>query len=322
MYKIYDMWPKLARDAYESNLESIHFGNINHIVFAGMGGSGALGDFISAILSKTNIHVDVVKGYLLPKTANENTLVVTTSISGNTVETLTVLDSAIKENCHILAFSSGGKMESFCIENKIHYKKIAMTHSPRSSFPTYLYSILKILGSTLSIQKNDIYDSIHELENLSKKISSNNLTETNTSLDLSEWINSIPLIYYPWGLQSTAIRFKNSLQENSKIHVIIEDVIESSHNGIVAWEHDRSIQPILLQGTDDYFKTKERWSIIKEYFHENNIKYKEITSVKGNIISKLISMIYLLDYASLYLAVKNKIDPSTVKSIEFIKYRL
>jgi glucose/mannose-6-phosphate isomerase len=81
-------------------------------------------------------------------------------------------------------------------------------------------------------------------------------------------------MYYPHGLQSTAIRFKASLQENSKIHVICEDVIEACHNGIVAWETSSSVQPILLRGTENYIKTKERFEIIKEFFVENNIDFK------------------------------------------------
>tara|TARA_B110000438_G_scaffold75220_1_gene75349 strand:+ start:974 stop:1372 length:399 start_codon:yes stop_codon:yes gene_type:complete len=114
MYKIYDNWPEIARESSKSNLESIDFKNIDHIVFAGMGGSGAIGDLFSSVLSKTNIHVSVVKGYLLPKTVDKNTLVVTTSVSGNTIETLTVLESAKDLDCNIIAFSSGGKMEEFC----------------------------------------------------------------------------------------------------------------------------------------------------------------------------------------------------------------
>ena len=68
MYKVYDNWPQIAKEAYESDLEPIDFENIDHIVFAGMGGSGAIGYLFSAILSKSNIHVNVEKGYLLPKT--------------------------------------------------------------------------------------------------------------------------------------------------------------------------------------------------------------------------------------------------------------
>jgi glucose/mannose-6-phosphate isomerase len=134
MYKIYDKWPEIAQKAYESNLEPINFKNIDHIVFAGMGGSGAIGDLFSAILSNTNMHVSIVKGYLLPKTVDENTLVITTSVSGNTIETLTILNSAKLLNCHVVAFSSGGKMEDYCRKNKINFNKIDLIHSPRTSF--------------------------------------------------------------------------------------------------------------------------------------------------------------------------------------------
>ena len=96
MHKVYDDWPKIARYAYESDLESIDFKNINHILFLGMGGSGALGDIFNSILSKTNVHVSIVKGYLLPKTVNSKTLLVATSVSGNTVEILTALESSLK----------------------------------------------------------------------------------------------------------------------------------------------------------------------------------------------------------------------------------
>ena len=121
MYKIYDDWPNLAKKAFDSDLEPANFENIDHIVFAGMGGSGAIGDLFASILSKTNIHVSVVKGYLLPKTVDDHTLVVTTSVSGNTIETLTVLESAQKLNCNSLAFSSGGKMEQYCIKHRIDF---------------------------------------------------------------------------------------------------------------------------------------------------------------------------------------------------------
>jgi len=322
MYKVYDRWPQIAKESYESNLEPIDFIDIDHIVFSGMGGSGALGDILSSILSKTDIHVNVVKGYLLPKTVDSNTLVITTSISGNTAETLTVLDSARKTDCKLIGFSSGGKMEKYCIKNNVKYRKIPMHHSPRATFPAFLYSILKTLNSVIPIKKEDISESIAEMENSQKLISSSNMSENNPSLNLAEWINGIPLIYYPWGLQAAAIRFKNSIQENATSHAITEDVIEACHNGIVSWEKDSVVKPILIEGVDDYIKTKERWQILKEYFETNTIEYREIFSVTGNILSKLINLIYVLDYSTIYLAIKNRIDPSPIRSIDFIKSRL
>ena len=130
------------------------------------------------------------------------------------------------------------------------------------------------------------------------------------------------MIYYPWGLQAAAIRFKNSLQENAKIHAMAEDVIEACHNGIVSWEKSSNVKPVLIQGEDDFIKTKERWRILKEYLETNEIDYREITSVKGSILSKLINLIYLLDYSSIYLAIKSGVDPSPLRSIDYVKERL
>ena len=322
MYKIYDDWPNLAKKAYTSDLEPANFENIDHIVFAGMGGSGAIGDLFASILSKTSIHTSVVKGYLLPKTVDENTLVVTTSVSGNTIETITVLESTQKLNCKTIAFCSGGKMKQFCIDNKINFRTINSIHSPRASFIIYVYSILNVLHKILPINDNDILSSIDSLFEIHKQISTNNLTDSNPAINLANWISGIPLIYYPYGLQSAAVRLKSSLQENSKIHAIAEDVIESCHNGIVAWETPSIVQPILLKGSDDYFKTKERFLIIEQFFTEKNIDFKIINSVKGNILTKIFSLIYLFDYVSIYRAISTHTDPSPVQSINYIKRKL
>lgn len=322
IHKIYDEWPSIAKKSYESYSESLTHDNINHIVFAGMGGSGAIGDLFSAILSKTNIHVSVVKGYLLPKTVDENTLVVCTSVSGNTAETLNIVEQARKMDCSLVCFSSGGKLEEISQTNKIFYRKISVIHSPRASFMTYLYSILRVIESSIPISKNDIYESLCALDDLSKKINSENLTADNPSVALAEWIDSTPVIYYPAGLQAAAIRFKNSIQENAKTHTMIEDVIEACHNNIVSWEGEGNFCPILLRGPDDYAKTQERWEILKKYLMQNNIEFREVNSVRGGILTKLVYLIYLLDYASIYLAIKNKTDPSPVKSIDFVKQNL
>lgn len=322
MHNVYDKWPQIAKEAYNSELEAVDLKDIDHVVFSGMGGSGTIGDLLSSILSKTNIHTTVVKGYVLPKTVDQNTLVVTTSVSGDTAETLSTLESASKKNCKVIGFSSGGMMESFCTKNNIQYRKISKIHSPRASFLNFTYSILKTLNSIIPIDKQEIIQSIKLLENISHEISSENLSETNPSLDLANWIDDIPVIYYPWGLQAAAIRFKNSLQENVKIHAIVEDVIESSHNEIVSWERPSKMVPVMIEGTDDHTKTKERWEILRQYFDENQIKYKEIFTVNGGILSKIVCLIYLLDYATIYNAVRLGIDPSPIKSIDFIKERL
>ena len=322
MYEAYDYWPKLAKEYYEKDFSKLEIDDVDHIVFAGMGGSGTIGDIISSILSKTNIHVNVVKGYLLPKTVDSNTLVVATSISGNTDEVLSILKNSENSKAKFISFSSDGNLEKISIENNIKHVKISQSHSPRASLPSFLYSILNVLENVIPIKKNDIVESISKLEKTQKLISSSNLNEKNPSLSLANWIKNIPIIYYPLGLHAAAIRFKNSLQENAKVHAISEDVIEACHNGIVAWENKTSVQPILIQGHDDYIKTKERWKIFKEFLQSKQIDFKEVNSGKGNILTKIMYLIYLFDYSTIYHAIESKIDPTPVKPIEFIKNRI
>ena len=322
MYEIYDIWPDIARETFETNYEKLDIKDIDHIVFAGMGGSGSVGDTIGAILSKEDIHVTNIKGYILPKTVDSNTLIIATSVSGSTSETMEIIKLATKTSAKTIGFSSGGKMSDFCRNNNVVYQNIPMVHSPRASFTSFLFSILNILEPILPIRESDIYESIEALEKTKQNIFSGNLSQENQSLKLSEFIKNLICVYYPAGLSAAAIRFKNSLQENVKIHAMTEDVIESSHNGVVAWEKKSLVNPILIQGKDDNIKTIERFDILKEFFGINKIDYKVVQSIDGGILSKIVNLIYLLDYSTIYASIESKTDPSPVNSIDFIKSRL
>lgn len=322
IYEIYDKWPEIARESFVKQIKKFDVQDIDHIVFAGMGGSGSIGDVIGAILSKEDVHVSNVKGYVLPKTVDSKTLIVTTSVSGNTRETMTVLEKAKNSPAKIAAFSSGGMIKEYCQRNNIFHQEISMIHSPRASFTNFLYGIINTLETILPIKRSDVLESISILDTTKKNISSENLTESNDSLKLAQFVKEIPCLYYPAGLQSAAIRFKNSLQENAKMHVIAEDVIESCHNGIVAWKKNSDVYPILIKGQDDYIKTKERWSILEEFFDKKEIKYFSINSVNGNILSKIMNLVYIFDYATVYFSILNSIDPSPVDAIDYIKSRL
>ena len=322
MYKIYDKWPELAYDAYNDANTIPPIKDVNHIIFSGMGGSGTVGDIFSAILSKSNIHVTVVKGYRLPDIANENTLVISTSVSGNTNETSLLLKKSIEKKCKVIAFSSGGEIEIICNENNINHYKVGFIHSPRASLSIVLFTIMKVLKDICNLDINDIKNSIENMKKIQIEINSKNITNSNKSLKIAKEFGKIPVIYYPYGLMAAAIRLKNSLQENAKMHVITEDVIETCHNGIVAWENLSNCKPILLQGKDDHVKTIERWNIIKEFFKEQGIEYQEIESIDGGIITKLVNLIYLLDYSTIYKAAMEEIDPTPIAPIEFIKKRI
>ena len=98
MYKIYDKWPEIAKESYNEENKHMDVKDIDHIIFAGMGGSGTIGDVMKSILSKADIHVNVNKGYTLPNTVDKNTLIVIISVSGNTQETISILKQAFNSD--------------------------------------------------------------------------------------------------------------------------------------------------------------------------------------------------------------------------------
>ena len=82
------------------------------------------------------------------------------------------------------------------------------------------------------------------------------------------------------------------------------------------------MQPILITGSKDYHKTVEVWDILKKFFNKKSIDYFEIKSNDSNVLSKIVNLIYILDYSSIYHAILNKIDPSPVESIDYFKESL
>ena len=321
MHRVYDGWPEIAARSYGAHGE-VDAGGADHIVFAGMGGSGTVGDVLAAVLSKTGVHVTNVKGYLLPGTAGPGTLVVATSVSGDTDETLTALERAAGAGCRTLAVSSGGRMEEFCSRNGIEHRRVGMDHSPRASLAGYLYAVIGMLGPALPIGRAEVDESISEMRRLRGEISAGAPEEGNAALGLARWITGIPVVYYPSGLQAAAVRFKNCLQENAKAHAMAEDVIEACHNGVVAWERGSACQPVLVRGRDDYSKTRERWRVLAEHFAAAGIDFRAVDSAGGGILSKVVNLIYVLDYASIYLAALRGIDPTPVESVDSIKARM
>ena len=121
------------------------------------------------------------------------------------------------------------------------------------------------------------------------------------------------------GLQSNASSKDELILDLEKAKKILFETRPTAIN--LKWGLEK-IMNVANNGTDDYIKTKERWEILKEFFEKEEIDYKEVFSISGSILTKLINLIYLFDYTSIYKAVLTGIDPTPVKAIDFVKKRL
>jgi glucose/mannose-6-phosphate isomerase len=328
LYKVYEDWPSHCKNAYKIKVNAPEASNVKNIVYAGMGGSATPGDILQDWLKDSiDIPIHVVKDYHLPKSAGKDTFVIAASCSGNTEETLSIVHESLKAGCKVAAISSGGLLEKMSLDNNIPHNRIVFTLLSRASFPYLFYVSAKILATCgfVSGSKDQIPSSIRVIEEISKRISIEASIEENPSKNIALWLHdSLPVIYGSNLNRAVAIRFKNVLNENAKMHAIADAMPELCHNEIVAWEgiKDTPLKPLLLRYEGEPIEVKERFEIFKGLIRDASLEILEAWSSGDDKLSKIVSLLYILDFASLYLAILRGFDPTPTKFIEKMKNRL
>lgn len=303
-----------------------------------------MGEVISDLSNELDsLRIDVLKEYHLPKHFTNETLVVGISASGNTEETLSVLSEANKRGFDICTFGSGGMLEKFSSSNpRVKFTKTSMLKVPRSSFPGIFYVVLKFLiqNSYLRIsdeQVNDSIDCLARAEELCQRPSAKQNRALEIAAAISEGKNSVPLIYSSKRTRSVGLRFRQSLNENAKIHGYEGVVPELCHNEIVGWDKNAasgkkrasredsvgtSFVPISLRLEDDPLEIKTRFQIIEDILKKSRTQFVQAPSLGTTYFSRIMSMLYILDYASYYTAIFKHVDPILTPSIDYLKAEL
>lgn len=311
-----------------SNIETPDFSPFN-IIITGMGGSAIGGDIVNSWLyDKLEIPIFINRGYELPKFANSKTLVIPVSYSGNTEETLSCFNEAINKKCKIIAITSNGKLEKRCMKNKISYVKVPLGIAPRAALPYLLFSIISVLQKMQLISLNkEINDTIKTLEGLRKQIIPEIKTDKNISKQIAISIkDTYPVIYGHSYFSPIAKRWRTQLNENAEILASDYEFVETNHNDIVGWSNDsftKRFSVILLRDKEERIEIKNRIELVKKLVYEKKTGNVIEVFTRGNTkLAKMMSLLYIGDFVSIYLAILNNIDPTPVKIIEKLKKEL
>ena len=294
---------------------------IRNIVVTGLGGSGIGGNLVSELVeSELKVPFLVNKDYFLPAFVNEHTLVIASSYSGNTEETLNALSQAIEKKAHIICVTSGGRMLEIAKENGYDHVIVPGGNPPRASlgysFVQQLY-ILNKLGLISDSFEHDLQESIKLLERESDHIQG-------VSKEIAERLRGkIPVVYVTTPMASVAVRFKQQINENSKMLCWNHTIPEMNHNELVGWRNKIGAWvPIFLRNKDDYSRNQQRIEINKEIVSQYSDYVLEIWSKGNSHIERAIYLINLTDWVSYDLAVLNQVDAVEVKVIDFLKNSL
>jgi len=323
----YDNWPNYCRNAFSRSIDVDErlFSNVSSIVFSGMGGSGTTGDIIADWMRlKCSVPIHVAKNYHIPAFVDDKTLFIAMSVSGGTEETLTALVEAASAGARVIAVSQGGEMEQICKKKKLFHVKIQQRILPRVTLPDVLYSILNLLTRSpfLDSLKDQIPDSIQTMEQIGKQICQECEYEENPAKQLANWMfGHIPAVYCSPLQRGVGIRFKNSVNENAKVNAIVAEILDACHNELVSWGYKNHgvenslLKPVLVRNRSDPDEISTRFDVFKEILQRNGHEVYETPLYGSTALSGIVSSLYLLDYATIYLGILRKVDPTPIDAV-------
>ena len=314
MLKVIEEFPQQCKTALELPKGMYVSGKVDRIVVCGMGGSAIGGDLLRAYMRNAKIPVFVVREYKVPNFVDENTLVFAVSYSGSTEETISAFEDALKKKAKIVAVTSGGYLGQTA-------KKVVKVPSglqPRAALGYLFFPMLGVLANSnlIDVKSNEAAEM---LDTLSKTGEFKAVGER-----ISKTIGEkTPIIYASDALSPVAYRWKTQFNENSKVPAFHHAFPEMNHNEIVGYQGmGRSdFIAIFIKDKDDNERVKKRMDITKEII-SSRVDVEEVFTKGEHLLSRLFSGIYYGDFASYYLALANKVDPTPVNVIENLKKKL
>ncbi len=309
------------------NLSSSKNKDFTSIVVTGLGGSAISADLMLNFLQdEVKIPFIVNRNYTLPTFVNENTLLIVSSYSGNTEETISVFHQALESNCTIVCISTGGKIGKMAADKNIPVVHVNPGYQPRYALGLSFFSLLKIFQELSLIPTQDAV--VKKIISLWKNKGVEYSKEENLAYEYAkQLVGFIPIIYSAADSTSAVgYRYKCQFNENSKLHAFSNFIPEMNHNEIIGWEsfNEKQFQAKVINIIDRNYHTqiKKRFEITSELAAKNGAEIINLQSDEEDFKVRLMDLIYLGDWITYYTAVLRGFDPTEIENINILKERL
>jgi len=302
---------------------------IKNILFVGMGGSALAGDIAQNWLSpRLLVPFTLIKGQNLPEYTNTSSLVVISSYSGNTQETILSFVRAIRLNARIIVMTRGGELLKLAKKAGVTVLQLPQATQPRLSVFAGLRALACVLQDTGLVSgidlRRELIDTANHLDNQKLQWGTDKVGD-NQAKKIAEKIQNKPVVIYSSPLLASAgYKWKISINENAKQMAFCDTFTELNHNEMQGWEFpvNKDFASIVLDSEFESVDIEKRIKLTKESLSAYGYSPINYLSSGDNHIQHLLSTILLGDYVSAYLAILNGVDPTPVDIIENFKKKL
>lgn len=294
---------------------------VKNILISGLGGSG-IGGTIAAEMAmpETHVPIQVSKSYFIPGYVNENTLVIISSYSGNTEETLNALQLAHEKKAQVWCITSGGKIAEFAQKNQLGLVLIPGGMPPRACLGYSLAQQLNILHKLGCIKESPL----SVINDTANAIIANRAAIQQEARHIAAFLyGKIPVLYTTTFNEGVAIRWRQQINENSKMLCWHHVVPEMNHNELVGWKGGKeNMAVVFLRSEDDYYRNSARIDINKEIIKKYTSNVLDVQAKGKTRIERSLYLVHLGDWVSWYLSELNEVDAVEVKVIDYLKGEL
>jgi glucose/mannose-6-phosphate isomerase len=308
----------------------VNYPKPDNIIVAGMGGSAIGGDLLKDwARDKLKVPIEVNREYKLPHYAGKKTLVIVSSYSGDTEESLSAFLDALKRKCMIFCVSSGGALLAAAKKHVVPYLQVPSSMPPRAALPYMLVPLLVFMEKAGFV--SGLQTELDEAFAIIEKVSKENSPETpmvesfakNTAHHIGD---SAPAVYGFGVYRSVAQRFKQQFNENSKSAGKWEVFPELDHNEIVGWEgrgeQCKYFSVIFIRDKAEPAEIETRIETTKAIMERAGLVMFDLEVQGESTLAKMLSTIVVGDFLSVYLAVLRGVDPTPVLTINYLKNTL
>ncbi len=306
------------------------YGACDAIVVLGLGGSAIGGDLVKTLIEgECRVPMFVNRQYDLPAFVHETTLVIASSYSGNTEETLSAFGEALDRHAKALAITTGGKLAKMCRDRNVPLFTFDYEAQPRAALGYSLVTLLEVLRRLAYVPdlSGDLQEAVETIEAQQAEIGVEVPEEHNAAKQMARRLEGrLPVIYAAEHLTEVARRWKCQFNENSKGWAVWETLPELNHNAVVGYEFSSSmasVAHVVMLRSDLYSRRLQvRMEVTGEILSGKGIPHEGIDVRGQSPLAQVLWSIHLGDYVSYYLAALRGADSSPVKTIAYLKERL